>query len=973
LRDRYVWRRLLISVATIAITATSILPAWASDAPTVVAQATTGTISGTVKSPGGTPVPAASISVRGVSTATTTSDGDGNFSLSVAPGLYEVTVTKGGYQPASQADIAVTAGGTQAVNISLATVDLSTLRTIGTVTASGHSASAINQGAANQSFVSAQQFADAGNPTVNDVLQRIPDVVIQKMGTQADTAIVVGGLQPYETQVLIDGHPVALGQYGVWLSQYFPSYLIGGAETESGPGNTTPFANIAVAGTVNLTTPGFTTKQTAELNYGYDNWQSQNANLLLTGSVGNLKYVLAGGTAGENGYYFKKTECDVYETDYGSSAPNSNGFAGIVPFCGNFSGSFHNRGVLGKLRYDFSPSTSLEVSFLGTFGGYSPQGSAWGESYGPTTVEGCIPGTLECTSPQNANLIGTTINGFYWFPGTDIQNTQQMWDAQLRTAIGSSDTLVIRPYLASLQPETYVGQGEGSFAAFYGPNATYPACPAVPAPIPGTCYPGPQTLAPGVQIPGGYGSTTVPGANQFEASPAQEPPTGGACPPGNLGSYDQINSPANTINSVSGQELCYQYPYSTYEQDKLYGSTISYVHPFGDSFLDFTYDFHGSSTFAYINSPINYSVPLSSTRYSTFSLTGSLALVSHLKMNFGLYNTQWTASGQQPLFDPTGTIVTGYGALGRSVSRFDPHFAFVFNPSGDTTYRLAAGSSETFPFIGDLSGAAINQPPAFQFTAGSVTEKNPNLLPEYAMAYDVGADHRFKDNSVMTLDLQDTIVQNVFQQSTLLDTVPCASGTCVLGIFTPINVARLEAKLATLKYTKAPAAGLGYSIAATADSSIFSGIPVAVYNGAPGLPANNVQVCGGGAFTPGLATCIPYLKMYGQVTYAFSNGGFAALGADFEGKNNAYYQPPFTVLDLAYRQPLNKYLMLHLSVQNLLNNNSYSYLPAADAGVPAVGNYTADGTTISQGSFSTYRIPAATRTLLLELTAHLGR
>jgi hypothetical protein len=225
----------------------------------------------------------------------------------------------------------------------------------------------------------------------------------------------------------------------------------------------------------------------------------------------------------------------------------------------------------------------------------------------------------------------------------------------------------------------------------------------------------------------------------------------------------------------------------------------------------------------------------------------------------------------------------------------------------------------------------------------------------------------------MTLDLQDTIVQNVFQQSTLLQAVACPAGTCVLGIFTPINVARLEAKLATLKYTEAPAVGLGYNIAATADSSIFSGIPAAVYNGSPGLPANNVQVCGGGAFTPGLATCIPYLKMYGQVTYAWKNGGFAALGADFEGKNNSYYQPPFTILDLAYRQPLNKYLMFRLSVQNLLNNNSYNYLPAADAGVPAVGNYTADGSTISQGSFSTYLIPAPTRTLQLSLSAHLGR
>jgi outer membrane receptor protein involved in Fe transport len=932
------------------MTVMPISPAQASDG-SVVAQAATATISGVVSSSTGSPVSGATVTIKGAQTVTASTDSAGAFSSTVTPGIYQISVNKGGYQPASLADVTVVAGQTQPVTITLGLIDLSTLRTIGTVTSVGR-ASQINAGAATQSFVGAQEFSDAASPGVNDVLQRIPDVVVEKLGTQADTSIVVGGLQPYETQVLIDGHPVALGQYGVWLSQYFPSFLIGGAETESGPGNTTPFANIAVGGTVNLTTPAFTTKQTAQFTYGYDNFQSQYSNLLLTGSAGNLKYVLGAGTAGENGYYFKKTECDVYEPDP-ATTPNTPGFAGIVPFCGDFSGSFHNRGVLGKIHYDFSSATSLEFSFLGTFGGYSPQGSAWGESYGPTLVEACIPGSLECTSPQNANLIGKTINGFYWFPGTDIQNTQQMWSAQFRTAIGG-DTIVDRPYIGALQPETYVGQGEGYYAAFYGPPPGNPL------------YPGPQTLPPGTQIPGAYGSTVLPAPNAFEAP-------GGACPTGNTGSFQQINSPSNTINSVNGQELCYQYPYSTYEQDKLYGNTLSYVHPFGDSFLDFTYDYHGSSTFAYINSPLNYSVPLSSTRYSTFSLTGSLAMVAHLKINFGLYNTQWTASGQQPLFDPTGTIVEGYGALGRSVSRLDPHFALVFNPAGDTSYRVAAGSSETFPFVGDISGAAINQPPAFSFTAGSVTEKNPNLQPEYAMAYNVGADHRFHNGGVMSLDLQDTIVQNVFQQSTLLQSVPCPAGTCILGIFTPINVARLEAKLATFKYNYAPRQGIGYNVAATADSSILNGIPAAVYNSNPGLPANNVQVCGGAAFTPGLATCIPYLKAYGQLTYQWLHGGFLELGADFEGKNNPYYQPPFTIVDLTFRQPLTKNIEFQLSVQNLLNTNSFNYLPAADAGVPAVGDYTPDGVTVAQGSYSTYLIPAPTRTLRLQLRAHLGR
>jgi outer membrane receptor protein involved in Fe transport len=916
-------------------------PAAASSDAAVVAQAATGTISGVVQSSTGTPVPSATVTVKGAAAATATTDSAGSFSIPVPPGLYQITVSKGGYQTASLADVAVVSGASQPLTVALASVDLSTLRTIGTVSSTGRG-SQINTGAATQSYVTGEEFAQYANPQVNDVLERIPDVTVEKLGTQADTAIVVGGLQPYETQVLIDGHPVALGQYGVWLSQYFPSYLIGGAETETGPGNTTPFANIAVGGTVNLTTPAFTTKTTAQATYGYDEWQSQYANLLLTGSVGNLKYVVGAGTAGENGWWFKKTACDVYVSDP-ATTPNSAGFSGIVPFCGDFSGSFHSRGMLGKLRYDFSPSTSLEIGLLGSYGGYSPQGSAWGESYGPTTVEACIPGTLQCTSPANANLIGTTIPGYYWFPGTDIQNTQQLWTAQFRTTLGS-DTIVDRPYLGALQPETYVGQGEGGYAAFYSPPGTVPSLP------------------PGAQIPGAYNNTVLPAPNAFEST---------ACPPGTIFSFNQINSPKNTIVSQNGQEECFQYPYSTYEQDKLYGNTFSYVHPFGDSEVTFTYDYHGSSTFAYINSPSNFSVPFSSTRFSTFSLTGSLALFPHLMLNFGLYNTQWTASGQQPLLDSMNNVV-GYGALGRSVTRFDPHFALVFHPERNTTYRLAAGSSETFPFVGDISGAAISQPPAFQFSAGSVTEKNPNLLPEYSMAYSVGADHRFSNGSVASLDLQDTIVQNVFQQSTILETVPFQGSTGVLGIFTPINVARLEAKLATFKYRYAPAFGLGFNIAATADSSVLNGIPAAVFNSNPGLPANGVQVCGGAAFTPGLATCIPYLKGYGQVTYAFHSGGYAAIGADFEGKNNPYYQPPFTLVDVNFRQPLTKILEFQVSVQNLFNTNTYNYLPAADAGVPVVGNSSSDGATIQQGSFSTYLIPAPTRTLRVQLRAHIG-
>ena len=156
-------------------------------------------------------------------------------------------------------------------------------------------------------------------------------------------------------------------------------------------------------------------------------------------------------------------------------------------------------------------------------------------------------------------------------------------------------------------------------------------------------------------------------------------------------------------------------------------------------------------------------------------------------------------------------------------------------------------------------------------------------------------------------------------------------------MFTPENVASLQTKLGTVKYNFAPPTGFGYNLALAADSSITNGVPASFMSDLPiTLPANGTQVCGTGLFTPGSATCIPYLKGYGRFTYQFAKGTFVALGADYEGKNNAYYQPPFAVADFFFHQPLNHVADFNLSVENLFNTNSYDYLPAEGLGVPAV-------------------------------------
>ena len=974
------WRSVAAIALSFAFAAMTGGPAQADDVSQTVAQATSSTISGTLRTPGGAAVADATVTASGPTKASTTSDASGDFSLTVPPGVYRIDATRTGYVSASANDVTVAPGTTVPLSVTMSEQNLSSLQTIGTVTSVARSTVSLNTGAASQNVVGSSVFSDYSASQVNDVLQRIPDVVVQKLGTQQDTSIVVGGMQPYETQVLIDGHPIALGQYGVWFSQYFPSFLIGSVETETGPGNTSPFANLAVGGTANLLTPAFTTKTIATATYGYDSWQSQNENALLSGMIGDkFSYVLSAGYAGVNDYYHDKTACDSYYPSASPTfpgtgpGPNQPGYSGIIAFCAPWGSAFYNKGMVEKVKFDFSDTTSLQLGFVGSYGGYNPQDSNWGEALGMETIVGCLPGTNYCTNPADANLIGKTISTDFWYPGTHIFNNQQIWTGELRTSLGDT-TLLIRPYIGTIQPETYDAGGEWYYPAYFSPNSTYPACPPAATYPTFTCYSGPQTYPPGTQVPPNtdpnnqYYGAPLPGGNNFETN------TCGALTP--TAAYVVVG-PSGQESTINGQQECFQFPYDTFELDTLYGSTISMVHPLGDGFLDFTYDYHGQSTYAYVNSPQNVVVPQNSaTRFSTFSLTGQVVASKTLSIPFGLYNTSWTAAGQilnnNPLLNYCPGAAAGDGStcgLQRQQSSFDPHIALVFRPELNTSYRLAIGTSTTFPFIGDLSGAPAFQPPAGGFSAGLYTFKTPGLMPEHSTAYSVGGDHRFGNGSVLSVDLSYTLVHNVFQQLSQALVLPYG----LEGVFTPENIASLSTALATVKYAYAPRTGFGYNVSAAADSSITNGVPASYMSALPiTLPANGVQVCGTGLFTPGSATCIPYLKGYGQLTYTTKSKLYFALGADYEGKNNAYYQPPFAVADLTIRSPIAKILSLQLSVQNLFNNNSYSYVPSVNLGVPVTANYSPDGVTTAQGSYPTYLIPAVTRTVRLEATAHLG-
>lgn len=415
---------------------------------------------------------------------------------------------------------------------------------------------------------------------------------------------------------------------------------------------------------------------------------------------------------------------------------------------------------------------------------------------------------------------------------------------------------------------------------------------------------------------------------------------------------------------VNGQEECFQTPFSELEQDKLYGATLSFVHPMGNDVLDFTYDYHGDMTFAHYRAPSLIATPNTTERYSTLSLTANVQVTPHLSARAGLYDTMWRLDGVQPVPNSTPNPTTGnlsLESLARTTAHFDPRVTLVFEPAPSVSYRFSYGSSETYPFAGQVSGPAVNTPPSVTFPAGFITLKNPYLRPERSWQVGAGAAVRLHDGANFDVYLQDTVIHDVFETLSTPNAFPTGQ-----ALVQPVNAARLHAQMATIRYSYAPLSGLGYSAAFAIEKSIVDGIPPSFYTGGPALPANGQQICGFGNATPGTTTCIPYLKGYGQLTYRFADGTYAALGGDFEGKNNTYFQSPFTLVDLTVRRPITPGLAVQIAVQNVLNTNTYYNLPMPNAGVPVVAGAAAGNVT----SLSSTLIPAPPRTIRLQLDWH---
>ncbi|HEY6234386.1 MAG TPA: TonB-dependent receptor [Candidatus Elarobacter sp.] len=986
--------------------------AGAATAPSVVAQApaATGTLNGRVTDPRANPVAGATVYAVGPGPASNaTTDNDGRFSFALAPGVYTVTVNRGGFETAAN-DVAIVAGTTVTLTVPLQESNLQSLRVIGRTSTNSQRAQ-LNISESAVSSLPPLEITLRQNNTLTDTVATMPGVVVQRtFSSTPNTNFVVRGAGP-QTRVTVDGHPVSSGIFGQWNTNYAAAGIFNDVEVVKGTGLNGAIAGESAVGTVNLRTRDFTAKNSAGIQLGSDNYSGGLYNMFADVNFLNNRasLIVAKSFIGYNGpwegYFGNRAGANTLGTrPVALGAPQQ--FIGLDQWQGDYSNRYGLEAELAKIRYRFSETSSVTLEYLGMHGQYQPQGGSYGTYLGKMTLQACQNGAAyqptlaTCgtqstyTAPYTFNQIGQTVDAYSWFPNSFIQNNEPQFAAEFRTAI-KNDTLLFRPYthlinryISGVRENNYPGNGGAWFAV------TNPANCQVKFVAPGT------TGGPAVGAAG-------------PCFPATTGPNGGAYIGGDTTGHQFVTTPNAPTCSVAAPcfttttgiqndgTFGFGTPFSQPEVDRLNGYTLSLIHPAGNNVFNFSVDYRkdfaqsqssdqsaaaqgcsfviGSATAAnaFYKTPdpahpgqfltVPYQPTCSTTQfpatgsqfsrynllprsaigtpptvsqYTDFALTGTFHLGDKLSLAIGNYFELYRLNAQ--IEDPN--VLSTYAALGnsgaspvalvtrsQSYSHYDPHVGLEYRVNRNLSLRANAGSSITQPWPGIVSGfGSITIPNAAN--GGNYTNSIPNfnLKPETTVSYDLGFDQRMHDGGVVSFDLYDITIHDVFiANSTNLGTIANTCGPGNGGTFpnalclqtNQINGPIQRGYGAEISFTKNPVNGWGYYVSSTLARTYLDQLPLSIYVSNTSAGNGNFNVNGAQLFGN------PFFKTYAQLLYANSRGSQFAIGADYEGPDNSTFGQPFILWDAAVRIPLHKNVAFQISAQNLFN-----YVPGTALG-----------------------------------------
>ena len=164
------------------------------------------------------------------------------------------------------------------------------------------------------------------------------------------------------------------------------------------------------------------------------------------------------------------------------------------------------------------------------------------------------------------------------------------------------------------------------------------------------------------------------------------------------------------------------------------------------------------------------------------------------------------------------------------------------------------------------------------------------------------------------------------QVQTVGFTVPgCPPAALVCQVSTQFNGPIQRNYGMELTFQKAPPLGFGYYASGTLQRAFYDQLPASIYQSPSGsFLINGLQLNGQGS------DIVPFAKGYAQGSFAWTNGGYASLGVDYEGNNNATYGPAYWVWNATIKQPISPLgIYVQLAVNNLFNYNQGTFIGQA--------------------------------------------
>jgi outer membrane receptor protein involved in Fe transport len=860
----------------------------------VVAQAQTlaaGKVTGLILDQAQVPVAKVEIVLTGAVTKRATTDDHGVFEFdAVTPGLYSLNVTKAGFTPL-QDSIVVTAGSVTNAKLQLAAASLNSISEIGRVVVTNNSGNALNTSTAAVATVSGSSFIDQGQLNVNRVRVQIgvgSHFAGDGEGNSASPIVTgipqIRGSLPYETASLIDGHPISIGAFGTFNPAFINPYILQDVEVVKGPGASAPNINYAIGGTVNFRTLEPTQKVKQSVDLGIDQWGGMNANLRATGTVGKLGYAFDYATQGTKGTVRGFNPLDplnVYSGAIINGVLSCTGTGGInscppglafpvTPYAGQLylfdpvalccpqvPLDSSSRNELAKIRYSFTPTTSLTVTYVGG----QIRGSAFAADlyYYPSYFFG-PPAGYTGSLPNGADLFDDS-------QGDSALNTNaNLYSADFRTALGPV-TFNARYYVAAVDTAN-LNYGDGPLPG----SGTFTGILYGGVPLGSDANP---TIFNGVPA-------TVTLLNQYVG----------------VHTYDKLNGftaeadlpVANNVYSVSYDTV------STKSAADTIGSTDTPINVPSGSGQTF------QTIMARGQFELRPNLDATLSNYAT-------SYTDHYSQDFGVtfqdsshsYDAPRLSFSWRPTHNTAVRAATGFSIA-------PPYINLLTNSTAGPDRQPA-----TYFTVTNNAGD-VKPETAFGFDLGIDQRVAPSTILS-ADVYQTTLHNQFLSTTSLSATPYVLTANNQYA-SPAGDYPLYVTQTANLGHsrYEGIELALKRAPVVGFGYKiqgslqRAYAYDLppGFYDTAAGPDTANLGI----------LPNENFQGAGQGynSLSP---SRVPYSQGYAEINHRGGNGAYALLGVTYYGNNNSFNEPPFGVVNGSYNQPLWKHGSLLLAVSNI--------------------------------------------------------